>query len=212
MIGGKVDYIKLGCLLCVVCIISSFALSVTYSVTKERIEMQNRKDILGALPVVVSGASSFSDAKTVGGINYYEAKDANKKNIGYALYGDVQGYQSLIKFMVGIDLEGNISGLKILEHGETPGLGARMTEVKSDETLSSYIKGVFTTKEDNKTPQEPWFTQMFKSKFYKNLNVSKIESDSSAVHAITGATITTVCVVDGVKEVVGKFLEQINGK
>lgn len=209
---GKVDYIKLGLLLCVVCVISSFALSVTYSVTKERIEMQNRKDILDSLPIAVPEASFFSDKKGVGGINYYEAKDANKKNIGYALYGNVQGYQSVIKFMVGIDLEGNISGLKILEHGETPGLGARMTEVKSDETLSSYIKGIFDTKEDNKKSQEPWFTQMFKSKFYKNLYVSKIESDNSAVHAITGATITTVCVVDGVKEVVGKFLEHINRK
>jgi len=209
---GKVDYIKLGLLLCVVCVISSFALSVTYSITKERIDMQNQKDIQDSLPIVAQGASSFSDKKIVGDIDYYEAKDANKKNIGYALYGSVQGYQSVIKFMVGIDLEGNISGLKILEHGETPGLGARITEVKSDETLASYINGVFEGKEGSKKSAEPWFTQMFKSKFYKNLYVSKSDSDNSAIHAITGATITTVCVVDGVKEVVGKFLKHINGK
>ncbi len=210
--NGKIDYLKLGFLLCVVCVISGFALSVTYSVTKKRIEAQNREDILRSLPVVYPGAASFSDVKSIGGIDYYEAKNAEGKNIGYALYGGVQGYQSVIKFMVGIDLKGKISGLKILEHGETPGLGARITEIKSDETLFGYMEDVFEGEGDKKKPKEPWFTQMFKSKFYKDLYVSKTDSDKSAVHAITGATITTVCVVDGVKEVVGTFLGKINGR
>ena len=206
------DFLKLGLLLSIICIISGLALSVTYSVTKEKIEIQKQREVLDSLPLVIPSATNFSDKKQLGSISYYEALDKSNKIIGYALNGEHQGYQSMIKFMVGIDPKGKILGLRILEHGETPGLGARVTEIKSDKTLGSFIGGMFDNESKTKKQSvpEPWFCAMFKDKFYKTLTVSKTGETNSAIMAITGATITSEAVVNGIKETVSKFLSEIN--
>jgi len=205
------DFLKLAFLLCLICIVSGLALSVTYSITKEKIEIQKQREVLDSLPLVIPSSTNFSGKKQVGSISYYEAYGEKKKIIGYALNGEHQGYQSVIKFMVGIDPKGKILGLRILEHGETPGLGARVTEIKSDETLGSFIGGMFDNDEKSKTKTvpEPWFCAMFKDKFYNTLTVSKIEQTDTAIMAITGATITSEAVVNGIKETVTQFLNEI---
>lgn len=203
------DYLKLGFLLCFVCVVSGFVLSVTYSVTKERIEHQKTVEIQKSLPVVLPDAESYSDMKHKENIDYFEGYNAQGTVIGYALYGSVQGYQSLIKFIVGITPTGTITGLRILEHGETPGLGARIMEIASHETLFSFLKGLFSTKDKNKKPVQPWFPAMFDGKFYKTLHITKTDSDPTAVSAITGATITSEAVLKGVKNTVDTFLTSI---
>ncbi|MBN2604365.1 MAG: FMN-binding protein [Bacilli bacterium] len=45
---------------------------------------------------------------------------------GYIYTAQFQGYQSQITYMVGLDLEGNITGYKTLLQGDTPGLGAEI--------------------------------------------------------------------------------------
>lgn len=39
-----------------------------------------------------------------------------------------QGYAGAIRIMVGVAADGNVHGIEILEHAETPGLGARIVE------------------------------------------------------------------------------------
>ena len=206
------DFIKLAFLLCVICIISGLALSVTYSITKEKIEIQKQREVLDSLPLVIPSSSNFSDKKQADSIAYYTAYDKKNNIVGYALNGEHQGYQSIIKFMVGIDPKGKILGLRILEHGETPGLGARITEIKSDETIGSFIGGMFNKKDEpeKKSVPEPWFCAMFKDKFYNNITVSKTEQTDTAIMAITGATITSEAVVEGIKNTVTQFLSEIN--
>lgn len=202
--------IKLGVLLCVVGIISGFALSLTYSLTKENIEKQKKAEILESLPVVLPSAKSFSDLKTIDGINYYEGKNEKNEPAGYVVCGENKGYQSIIRFLVGIDPLGNIQGLRIIEQAETPGLGARITEVSGNKTVTQYLKTLFDKKpSSDRQESEPWFTQMFTGKYYKDLYVSKTEKNGNAIQAITGATITTEAVVEGVKSSIDKFLNTI---
>lgn len=207
------EYIKLGVLLCVICVISAAALSVTYSITKERIDIQRQKDLMDSLPVVLPQAFTVSEEKLAGSIHYFQGMDANKRVCGYALYAETKGYQSVIKFLVGIDLSGKVMGLKILEQGETPGLGARIVEVKTDQTVSGYLKNMFTQKEASSgETNEPWFTKMFKGKDYKTMYVSKTETNENTISAITGATITSDAVVKGVKTVIEQFLALKTGQ
>lgn len=201
-------YIKLGLMLGLICGIAALALSATYSVTKERVEQQKQRDILSSLPVVLPAADQFSEEQHVEGIRYYIGK-AQDILIGYAVYGEVQGYQSLIKFMVGVDPEGVIQGLRVLEHGETPGLGARITELPAGQTLAEFIKSKFSKLKPQESTPYPWFPAMFIDKQYDNLYVSKIDTDKNAITAITGATITSQAVADGVKEVVGEFMKKV---
>ena len=47
---------------------------------------------------------------------------------GYIYTAEFQGFQSVITYMVGMDLDGNLTGYKTLTQGDTPGLGALIAE------------------------------------------------------------------------------------
>ncbi|ONI43862.1 hypothetical protein AN639_02075 [Candidatus Epulonipiscium fishelsonii] len=83
------------------------------------------------------------------------------------------GYGGDITFAIGITLDGNVNGIKMLTINETPGLGMNATNEE------------FTSKFANKK------AQMF--------NVTKSGStNESEIDAISGATITTEAIVTGV--------------
>ena len=54
----------------------------------------------------------------------YVAKDADGNTIGYVFTTSEPGYGGAISVMTAIGADGKISGVKILSHNETPGLGA----------------------------------------------------------------------------------------
>ena len=96
----------------------------------------------------------------------YEVKDAQGKDLGAAVESTTGGFGGDLKVLVGFDQEGNILGYTLLEHAETPGLGA-----KADKWFQKGEKGDII----GKNPAEP-------------LTVSK---DGGQVDAITASTITS---------------------
>ncbi len=96
----------------------------------------------------------------------YQTKDAQGKDLGAAVESTTGGFGGDLKVLVGFDIEGNILGYTILEHAETPGLGA-----KADKWFQKDGKGNII----GKSPKEP-------------LTVSK---DGGQVDAITASTITS---------------------
>ena len=96
----------------------------------------------------------------------YQTKDAGGKDLGAAVESTTGGFGGDLKVLVGFDPEGRILGYTLLEHAETPGLGA-----KADKWFQKGGKGDII----GKNPQEP-------------LTVSK---DGGQVDAITASTITS---------------------
>jgi electron transport complex protein RnfG len=96
----------------------------------------------------------------------YQIKDAQGKDLGAAVESTTMGFGGDLKVLVGFDAEGNILGYTLLEHAETPGLGA-----KADQWFQKGQKGDII----GKNPAEP-------------LTVSK---DGGKVDAITASTITS---------------------
>ena len=96
----------------------------------------------------------------------YQVKDAQGKDLGAAVQSATMGFGGDLKVLVGFDPEGNILGYTLLEHAETPGLGA-----KADQWFQKGAKGDII----GKSPAEP-------------LTVSK---DGGQVDAITASTITS---------------------
>ena len=96
----------------------------------------------------------------------YNVKDAQGKDLGAAVQSVTMGFGGDLKVLVGFDTEGNILGYTLLEHAETPGLGA-----KADQWFQKGQKGDII----GKSPVEP-------------LTVSK---DGGQVDAITASTITS---------------------
>ncbi|MBR1556272.1 MAG: RnfABCDGE type electron transport complex subunit G [Prevotella sp.] len=96
----------------------------------------------------------------------YQATDAQGNDLGAAVESTTGGFGGDLKVLVGFDPEGKILGYTLLEHAETPGLGA-----KADKWFQKGQKGDII----GKSPAEP-------------LTVSK---DGGQVDAITASTITS---------------------
>ena len=55
----------------------------------------------------------------------YQAQDAQGNDLGAAVESTTGGFGGDLKVLVGFDPEGTILGYTLLEHAETPGLGAK---------------------------------------------------------------------------------------
>ena len=66
----------------------------------------------------------------------YQTQDKQKKDLGAAVESTTQGFGGNLKILVGFDPEGNVLGYTLLEHAETPGLGA-----KADKWFQKGAKG-----------------------------------------------------------------------
>ena len=126
------------------------------------------KSVMGVSELTVSKTDTVRQTVSGKELTYviYQAQDAQKKDLGAAVESTTGGFGGDLKVLVGFDPEGKILGYTLLEHAETPGLGA-----KADKWFQKGEKGDII----GKSPAEP-------------LTVSK---DGGKVDAITASTITS---------------------
>ena len=96
-----------------------------------------------------------------------------KGEAGYAVQVAPGGFDGPITMMVGIDFEGNVLGISVIKHTETAGLGA----VAAAKTSAG---------------------EAFRGCFVGQSGSVAVTKDGGSVEAITGATITSRAVCDGV--------------
>jgi electron transport complex protein RnfG len=103
------------------------AVSIAYDLTVEPIARQHLRTRENAMLAVLPSASEFRELtvqKSGSIISVHEALDSGAVT-GYVIALSPIGYSGNIDLVVGINsLEENISGVRILRHSETPGLGA----------------------------------------------------------------------------------------
>lgn len=159
-----------------VAVVTGAILAYVNHVTEEPIKAQKEKTLAdgiksvmggGDLKVVKTDTVRQNDAKGKE-LTYiiYQTQDANQKDLGAAVESTTGGFGGNLKILVGFDPEGRILGYTLLEHAETPGLGA-----KADKWFQKGQKGDII----GKNPKE-------------KLSVSK---DGGQVDAITASTITS---------------------
>ncbi|WP_114416453.1 electron transport complex subunit RsxG [Marinospirillum perlucidum] len=88
------------------------------------------------------------------------------------------GYTGAIQLLVALKLDGKLQGVRVTRHQETPGLGDRIEEKKSDWIHS------FAGASLGAPPLEDW----------------QVKKDGGAFDQFTGATITPRAVVRGVRD------------
>ena len=126
------------------------------------------KSVMGVDEITVSNTDTVRQNVAGKELTYviYQTKDAKGNDLGAAVESTTGGFGGDLKVLVGFDSEGKILGYTLLEHAETPGLGA-----KADKWFQKGEKGDII----GKSPAEP-------------LVVSK---DGGQVDAITASTITS---------------------
>jgi len=127
---------------------------------------------------------------------------------GYAFISVNRGYSGDIRSMVGVDENNIVLGISIVQQSETPGLGDRVNERSTSETIWGVILG---RSYGGEKITDPWFQDQFKGidlnkkiKIVKHGTwISDMREDllrENAVTSITGATITTKAITGSLKE------------
>ncbi len=120
---------RYGFILGVICILAGGLLSGVNALTKDRIIAQAKEQELKTLLEVLPGAARFEPVTFLNEeVIYYKAYNTKEQLIGVAFKASGRGYSSIIDVMVGMDLQGVISSIKVMNHNETPGVGTRIIE------------------------------------------------------------------------------------
>ena len=133
---------------------AGLALSATFALTFTTIQQKEKQKETQAIissfwNVETPEGAAWENYARLDGTGVYAAyaDPARKKVLGYAAQGSAAGYSSTIKLMAGaVPLGGGryrILGVKVISQQETPGLGARMNDTFTSDTLWTAIAAVF---------------------------------------------------------------------
>lgn len=168
---------KLSLVLFVITAVTGLILGAVYTVTLEPIRFTKEKEKMEALAATLPGATEFKQVE-LSDKSPHHIKEINEGSkdgelIGYNITVESKGYAGPIEMIVGISKEGELMDSKILNHSETPGLGAKAAL--------------------------PPFNEQFRKKQVERLVVTKNPPASAdEISAISGATITSNAVVYGI--------------
>ncbi len=162
----------------------------TFEVTKEQIEASEKANLLKNLNNIIPSEAynnklldnklivppapelGSADAPTT----IYQAwKDKTPVAVAFSIYAH-DGYSGKIKLLIAIRANGEIFGVRVISHKETPGLGDKIEINKNNWILSFNNKSL-----DNPT-RKKW----------------KVKKDGGVFDQFTGATITPRAVVKAV--------------
>ena len=170
------DIVKLGSFLMIVAAIAGIALSVTYIFTAPKIEEQKRLEINEALKEVLPKATEFKEvSKTV------EGKTET--------------------FYIGLKDNLRIGAAFIASPTGYSGPIEMMVGINNQGIISGVkIISIKETPGLGMNAEDPKFLKQFKGKGEKDKLKAKLD-----IQAITGATITSQSVANGIREALGKF-------
>jgi len=115
----------------------------------------------------------------------WQALDSLNNIVGIVFQVHPQGFGGLIPVTVGLDSDAKITSIKISKEGlkETPGLGARVADLD--------------------------FTKQF---IGKHAAILKLKTDGGDIDAVTGATISSRAVCNGIKKGIKQYSKYIESK
>lgn len=154
--------VKLAVLLMVICAVVSAVLGAVNMVTAPTIAQIAAEKTTAAYNEVLPSAAG------------YEAVDYSDANVtavakcaeGTVVEVSISGSQSTLALAIGVDNDGAITGVSVIDHGETPGLGAKSTEAE------------------------------WRAQFVGQTSGLALDKKGGEVAALTGATITSQAIVD----------------
>jgi electron transport complex protein RnfG len=185
--------LKSATLLTVFVIIGIIFLLITKLITNPAIEKAKVEEMKIAFNQVLSSNeydnSPFEDQKIITDIQAFKTPQpiviyrARKNKQPVALIIETiapDGYSGNIKIMVAIKNDNRVSGVRILEHKETPGLGDKI-EIRKDDWVTKF--NGMSVRDDN-------------------LAKWRVKKDGGQFDQFTGATITPRAVVKAVKNTI----------
>ncbi|MFT5755881.1 MAG: electron transport complex protein RnfG [Alteromonadaceae bacterium] len=183
--------------LTVFAVVCTLIVGIVNLLTKDRIELQEQQQLLNTLSNIIAPSRHNNDIYQDCLMLQSPQLANNEQQKAYlAKWNDTpiamaitttapDGYNGNIDLLVAINVDGSISGVRVLKHNETPGLGDKI-ELRKSDWINSFAAKVMMSDSDNR-----WH----------------VVKDGGMFDQFTGATITPRAIVKAVKEAVIYFNE-----
>ena len=187
------NILNMALVLTVIAVVAAGVLAWVNNVTSGPIEEINNLAIENGIKSVILGDRDIQftvdNPVEQDGFVFHSVNDMNGNLIGTAVEStDKNGFGGALKVMVGFDPEGKILGYTVLEHSETPGLGAQAdgwfrqasAEVKEQSGVADVLLGA---------PGKPGNHNIIGMNPGDDMMI--VSKDGGDVDAITASTITS---------------------
>jgi len=194
---AKRNALRTGAILIVFAVIATAILAATFNATRSAIQHNEQQAKLAlisqVLPVtlydndLLEGMRELPASEMLGTRTVSHAWIARKKGVATGVVLEAiapDGYSGDIALLIGISAQGNVTGVRVTAHKETPGLGDYIDIAKSRWILQ------FDGKSLQLPPESAW----------------KVKQDGGAFDARAGATITPRAVVKAVGSALQYFV------
>lgn len=192
----KQPMLRVGLLLGLFAIVGTGIVAVTETLTREQITANERAALQQAIEAVLPATAynnpiledtiQVTDPALLGTEEPVQAYRARRDGRPVAVILTPvapEGYNGAIKLLVGIRYDGNLAGVRVLSHKETPGLGDEIEVEKSEWILD------FTGRSLGNPTESKW----------------QVRRDGGVFDQFTGATITPRAIVKAVRNTLKYF-------
>ena len=160
-IQSDTSFLRLTGTLCLLCAVCGLLLGLANLLTEERIAENQGSRHMGALEEVLPYGGNYQEVRYSGADStieaVYEAPEA-----GWVFQiSPADSYSGVFTLMVGVNIDGTVSGVAVVDSGESEGLGLRASEPE------------------------------FRAQFTGKSGAVRVEADGGSIAAISGATITS---------------------
>ncbi len=187
---------KSGVTLAVIAAICTSLVAITWQLTAERIETNKKEWLERSLQPALAGLffdSSVTESMLMippphelpgsGTAIIYRVYAGEKPVAALFVVSARDGYAGPIRLLIGIAMDGTVTGVRVLEHRETAGLGDRIEITKSDWVLQF----------DGHSLQDPEPARW------------ALKGDGGDFDQLTGASVTPRAIVNAIRETLTYF-------
>jgi electron transport complex protein RnfG len=174
-INSKGYVARLGLTLFAITLVVAALLGVVNAVTVDRIAELKAEKSAEAMRAVLD-ADEYTDVDYTGDdalVASVAQALTDGSPVGYVVTVTPSGFGGTVELVVGVDLDGSCTGISIVDHSETSGLGANAAATTST-------------------------GEKFRSQFVGKSGTLAVTKDGGTIDALTGATITSRAVTRGV--------------
>jgi len=114
-----------------ICFVASALLAGAYQLTAPVISVRQEEEANAARQAVLAGAEKFTmyEGELAKGVQDAYIAEGKDGPMGIVCQTSFNGFKGAVKLMVGIDAEGKVTGIQVMEHEETPGVGTNALTV-----------------------------------------------------------------------------------
>lgn len=175
--GGDRGLLRLTGTLCLLCAVCGLVLGLANMLTEDRIAENQGSRNMGVLEEVLPYGGDYREIRYTGSDPTVEAVYEAPEAGWVVQVSPANSFSGVLTLMVGVNIDGTVAGVAVVDSGETDGVGSRAAEPE------------------------------FCSQFAGKTGIVQVEVDGGSISAVSGATVTSRAVCTGVSSALAAATE-----